>query len=210
MIAVSRYSDRSEAGSAASQIFHVWSWQDFSIQPHYDSERGIFMSYYRDVYLKSEEWQTLRNKRLELANFACELCRCKHPEPDVHHLEYKRLYNVDARFHLRALCRTCHNRVHALMKKYPKLKKLKFRKQWRIVRSRLSKISVTARFTKARNFLVKAKRAKRKLMRFHQACYYIITPDPEEYLKQYCAFSGIEPRFRKQRRRPIPFTGIPA
>ena len=40
----------------------------------------------------------------------------------MHHLKYRHLYDVDPKKELMVLCRDCHNRVHELLKKYPKMR----------------------------------------------------------------------------------------
>lgn len=81
------------------------------------------MSWYRDVYLKSEEWKTLRLLKLVKAEFKCNLCKSTSFSHDAHHLVYKNLHDIDPR-DLMILCRKCHEWVHRLLTKYPKLKKL--------------------------------------------------------------------------------------
>lgn len=95
------------------------------------------MSYYRDVYLKSEDWKSLRELRLIKSNYVCAICAVTSECLDVHHVNYRNLHDVQAT-DLRAVCRTCHNKVHVLMKKYQKLKKLPNNIQWKTVLSHLS------------------------------------------------------------------------
>lgn len=102
------------------------------------------MSFYRDVYLKSEEWKSLRKETIIKNGFRCRLCGCRPPKKtrpgtgfDVHHLDYKNLYDVKVK-DLRTLCRDCHDKVHALMLKYPKLKELPSRVQWLTVNYHLN------------------------------------------------------------------------
>lgn len=102
----------------------------------FTKEQIIRMSYYRDVYLKSDDWKSLRLLRLIKSNYTCALCAATSECLDVHHLDYKNLHDVDAT-DLRAVCRTCHNKVHKLMLKYPKLKKLPNNVQWRTVKEHL-------------------------------------------------------------------------
>ncbi len=96
------------------------------------------MSYYRDIYLKSDDWKSLRLERLEFAKHKCELCGMSPPSLDVHHLVYRRIHNVRSS-DLRALCRDCHDSVHFLMRKYKKLKKLDRSKQWSVIKRHLAK-----------------------------------------------------------------------
>lgn len=96
------------------------------------------MSYYRNVYLKSSDWKSLRLERLEFAKHTCELCGKASPSLDVHHLTYRRLHDVKWG-DLRALCRDCHDSVHYLLHKYKKLKTLCRSKQWSVVKRHLAK-----------------------------------------------------------------------
>jgi hypothetical protein len=93
------------------------------------------MSYYRDVYLRSEDWQSLRKIALTRGKWKCKLCGSRHRHNhhlDVHHIEYRHLHDVKA-CDLRALCRPCHDEVHALLKKYPKLKSIPQKLRWRTI-----------------------------------------------------------------------------
>lgn len=66
--------------------------------------------WYRNVYLLSEHWKSLRKSKLS-ANPTCELCPSK-DTPDVHHLRYKNLFDVEVS-DLMTLCRSCHDQEHA-------------------------------------------------------------------------------------------------
>lgn len=99
------------------------------------------MGYYADKYLKSEEWKSLRKERIIKDGFRCRICG-KRPKGwkikgkkkfgsgfQVHHIVYKNIHDVEVG-DLRALCADCHQRVHDLLKKYPKMKTLERAKQW--------------------------------------------------------------------------------
>lgn len=94
------------------------------------------VSFYRKVYLKSEHWLELRNKKLSKGNH-CRLCLRYYKSLDVHHLKYRKLYQVQTG-DLRVVCRACHEKIHKLLETYPKLKKQDTETQWRIIESRLS------------------------------------------------------------------------
>lgn len=100
------------------------------------------MNWYRDVYLKSEEWQTLRAEALvkQARDNRCLLCLEVFSSLDVHHLEYKNLYDVTTE-ELRCICRSCHDQIHVLYKKYKKLKKLPAMEQWKIICDRMAKVT---------------------------------------------------------------------
>lgn len=103
---------------------------------HGSISRANFMSYYRDIYLKSEDWKSFRKIVLQKQHHTCRLCKTSGFALDVHHLKYKRLWDVTVS-DVKVLCRDCHNKVHALMGKYKLLKKLNAGRQWRIVLSHL-------------------------------------------------------------------------
>lgn len=105
-----------------------------------------FMSFYRNVFLKSDEWKSIRKERIWVDRFRCQLCGCRRSNKkdregkrisgfhcfDVHHLSYRKLHNPPREV-LRTLCRSCHQKVHDLMKKYPRLKSLSPKIQWTTV-----------------------------------------------------------------------------
>jgi 5-methylcytosine-specific restriction endonuclease McrA len=65
--------------------------------------------YYRETYLKSEHWKTLRAEK-SISTPKCE--RCGHGGTmDVHHKAYHHLYDVSLE-DLETLCRRCHNKHH--------------------------------------------------------------------------------------------------
>jgi len=64
-----------------------------------------------DAYRYSPKWMEKRRKVFERANGICEGCR-EQTATEVHHLTYEHIYN-EFLFELVALCRSCHNQVHA-------------------------------------------------------------------------------------------------
>lgn len=76
----------------------------------YLNDRG----FYRDEYLKSAHWQALRRAKLE-KNPQCQVCGTQY-NLDVHHKEYKFLYNVKIE-DLITLCRKHHILKHKKLKK---------------------------------------------------------------------------------------------
>ncbi len=67
----------------------------------------ISMQYQK--YLKSEKWKQKRNTILKKAGYRCRRCGTRATE--VHHENYKRIYN-EKLSDLTALCRTCHQKAH--------------------------------------------------------------------------------------------------
>ena len=97
------------------------------------------MGYYQDVYLKSEEWKSLRKEVIIKDGFRCRLCGVrpkggggKMKRFQVHHVQYRNLHDVEYG-DLKTLCPACHAAVHALMRKYPKMKNLPRKIQWQTV-----------------------------------------------------------------------------
>jgi len=173
------------------------------------------MSYYRKVYLQSDEWKSLRLIALVKANFTCAICGERKMSRDVHHLKYKNLWDVSHN-DLKVLCRSCHDKTHILLDKYPKLKKLPKGEMWRIIMQRLSPVprrshsaivqSKRLIFGRMRDVLCSLHLAKRRRMVCHpkilQNNFVPIRKNPLLYLKQYIAATGIDPRCRRERIGP--------
>lgn len=68
-------------------------------------------SFYRATYLKSEHWRNLRLQKLVESDCLCLRCGKQSQHNDVHHLNYKNLYDVET-IDLVVLCRKCHELVH--------------------------------------------------------------------------------------------------
>ena len=66
--------------------------------------------YYRNFYLKTPHWESLRKDKLA-SNPTCEVCG-KEDFLDVHHNNYKNLYDVKLT-DLKTLCRACHISEHS-------------------------------------------------------------------------------------------------
>jgi hypothetical protein len=76
----------------------------------YEVQRETFFSDY-DEYLKSDQWNNLREKVLKRCNRICEGCGNSRAV-QVHHTTYKH-YRREFLFELVGLCHTCHNAIHA-------------------------------------------------------------------------------------------------
>lgn len=96
------------------------------------------MGFYRDVYLRSDDWRDLRGA--VIASFApdgcCTMCRKAHESLDAHHQKYRGLFKT-LPWDLRIVCRDCHDAIHALLVAYPLLKTLGRWRQWKLFGSRL-------------------------------------------------------------------------
>lgn len=79
--------------------------------------------HYRTVYLQSKHWKTAAAGARARAGHRCEECG-KGGRLDVHHLTYERLGAEDPA-DLRALCRGCHDRAHAIAPRAPQQRKPK-------------------------------------------------------------------------------------
>ena len=64
-----------------------------------------------DEYLKTDEWQWRRKKKLEDAGYHCQLCHANGGILDVHHSTYERKGNENLS-DLIVLCRDCHSKFH--------------------------------------------------------------------------------------------------
>jgi len=71
---------------------------------------------YRMEYLKSDHWKKLKAEKL-LVSPVCEMCGTD-KWLDVHHLDYKNLYDVTIS-DLKTLCRKCHIGEHNKLKEKP-------------------------------------------------------------------------------------------
>lgn len=67
-----------------------------------------------DQYLQSPEWERKRAAVLKRANHVCEGCGTRRAT-QAHHLTYEHLYN-EFLWELRAVCRECHERLHAVQR----------------------------------------------------------------------------------------------
>lgn len=74
---------------------------------HYIRNKNV--RYYRDVYLNSDHWKNLRKEKLSQFDF-CEKCKSLN-HLDVHHINYKGLYDVKLS-DLKVFCRNCHEKEH--------------------------------------------------------------------------------------------------
>lgn len=91
-------------GSAPNRVGMVGP-EDRDSQPRY-----VDLDAY-DAYLGSPEWRYVRAKVWKRAGGVCEGClTCA--ATDVHHLTYRNLF-AEFMFQLVALCRGCHDRIHA-------------------------------------------------------------------------------------------------
>lgn len=70
--------------------------------------------FYRFTYLKSEHWQNLRLEKLASVDACCQRCGHRDLSNDVHHLRYRKLFDV-TKDDLLVLCRACHSTVHDSM-----------------------------------------------------------------------------------------------
>lgn len=77
--------------------------------------------WYRNIYLHSAHWKTLRRNALEVHGSKCHGCSTK-KRLDVHHLQYRAIYDVTVA-DLQVLCRKCHSKEHPDIKSAPSPKK---------------------------------------------------------------------------------------
>lgn len=86
-----------------------WFYQHGKIKEFPENHINNKREYYRKEYLKSEHWKNLRLAKLKETPY-CEKCNKRH-YLDVHHLDYKNLYDV-LLSDLQVLCRKCHKKEH--------------------------------------------------------------------------------------------------
>lgn len=75
--------------------------------------------FYRFKYLKSDHWQNLRLEKLVATKAQCVYCWERDVFNDVHHLNYRKLYDVKLD-DLIVLCRKCHDLFHGMLKLHKK------------------------------------------------------------------------------------------
>jgi hypothetical protein len=72
---------------------------------------GYLRSLPHPEYLLTSHWRACRERAIERAGGACQVCHSAE-EPNVHHRSYERLGD-EAEADLIVLCRACHERFHA-------------------------------------------------------------------------------------------------
>lgn len=84
-----------------------------------------------------------REAVLHRDNYTCQCCGKKHVRLEVHHIIYRSKGGTDDEKNLIALCKKCHDAVHAgilIITKMPKRLNLKYATHMSIIRSRLLKV----------------------------------------------------------------------
>jgi hypothetical protein len=71
--------------------------------------------YYRCVYLKSEEWQTVRIEAMARDKGKCQICGVQNFSNEAHHVWYPESAWDTKVDHLAILCRACHDFIHTMM-----------------------------------------------------------------------------------------------
>lgn len=70
-----------------------------------------YREWYRERYLKTIHWTTLREAKKSTVQYRCESCG-NNAELQVHHVSYERTPFGELMSDLKVLCKTCHNRGH--------------------------------------------------------------------------------------------------
>lgn len=73
--------------------------------------------FYRFEYLKSEHWSNLRIAKLAEVDAVCRFCGKRDLANDVHHINYRHLYDVTLT-DLVVLCRICHEVTHEALAQF--------------------------------------------------------------------------------------------
>jgi len=77
----------------------------------FEKKRNERKDYYRNKYLKSEEWQRKRHVVLKRDNWTCVSCGM--PATEVHHKRYARInIGKEPIEWLISLCKKCHSEKH--------------------------------------------------------------------------------------------------
>lgn len=77
------------------------------IKPH----TSTYVTFDKQAYLKSSQWQTLRKKVLKRDAYTCQSCQTSGIPLEVHHITYIRLGNENIS-DLVSVCRYCHQAIH--------------------------------------------------------------------------------------------------
>jgi hypothetical protein len=67
------------------------------------------LKYYRNVYLKSDEWKHKRKLIMDYYKWMC--AKCDNKATDLHHITYDNIFK-EKFDDLMPLCRNCHNKEH--------------------------------------------------------------------------------------------------
>lgn len=94
---------------------------------------------YRFVYLKSEEWQSVRVEALVRDKMKCQICDLEDFYNDAHHVYYPPSFWKTTVEHLVVLCRDCHELTHSLIPKVKGKTKEESIEDWNAVVSALTK-----------------------------------------------------------------------
>ena len=65
--------------------------------------------WYREIYLHSDHWETLRTEKLRITPY-CENCKAT-SDLDIHHVNYRQLFDVQVS-DLKTFCHKCHTKHH--------------------------------------------------------------------------------------------------
>jgi 5-methylcytosine-specific restriction endonuclease McrA len=86
----------------------AWVYKDWV----FNNKRLRRRDYYRNVYLKSNEWRRKRHVVLKRDKWLC--VRCGAPATEVHHLRYaKKNIGKEPIKWLISICKDCHKRQHS-------------------------------------------------------------------------------------------------
>jgi 5-methylcytosine-specific restriction endonuclease McrA len=92
----------------------------------FEYKRKQRIDYYRNVYLKSDDWKRKRYVVLKRDNWRCVYCGA--PATQVHHMRYaKKNIGKEPIKWLVSVCHTCHETQHGTTKaKHLRLNRMKF------------------------------------------------------------------------------------
>lgn len=69
------------------------------------------------IYLLSDHWKEVSEKRKKIDGYKCVFCGCSE-SLNVHHLNYDNLWNENIELDLITLCHDCHLKMHKCMDQY--------------------------------------------------------------------------------------------
>jgi hypothetical protein len=125
---------------------------------------------YRFGFLRSDKWKALRLERLVRDGAKCRLCGKHDLSNDVHHWKYPENWNDTKVWHLKTLCRECHDDVHEIMKSHPEL-------GWKQIKCRVNRIGHVKKLTPQdhiKSHIVAVKETQKKIKRLTVLVAWVI------------------------------------
>lgn len=111
----SKFKQKEAAIDAVERCGYTYRINDYT-KPRKPAKKKEYPNY--QAYLNSDAWKEIRNKRVKMDGYKCQVCGSS-SNLEVHHLTYEHKYheNMDD---LITLCDKCHRKVHGKSEEPPK------------------------------------------------------------------------------------------